>query len=175
MSIQATLYNKQTGEMFAQVSAQMLEDFATYTSGDVGAVLGTHDMAAFKVDPETGSVVARVPTLEEAKAAKWQQAKRCATKALHNGCETSFGRVQTSEASLAAFERLAALPRAIDWTMADDSIVSLSAEDAALICAEVFAHSDACHAYRQALRSSIEAAEDLAALDLIDINTGWPE
>jgi len=62
----------------------------------------------------------------------------------------------------------------IDWTLSDNSSVTLNAPAMIAMASEVGTHVATQHAYAKALKDAIEVAADHAALDAIDIQTGWP-
>lgn len=65
-------------------------------------------------------------------------------------------------------------PISVEWTMEDNANIVHDA--AAMIAAGVAVgqHVAACHAHALELKDEIEAAADMAALDAIDIEAGWP-
>lgn len=66
-------------------------------------------------------------------------------------------------------------PFGVDWTCADNSVLSLDALGVIGMLAALATHSDAMHQHARALKAQIEAAEDAAAVEAIDIEAGWPE
>lgn len=120
----------------------------------------------------------------EARAARWQEVKTLRTAAEFGGCATPLGRVQTDERSIAKINGLvtmamlaqaAAAPFAIDFTLEDNSVVTLDAADAIALGTAAGAFVAAVYARSFELRTAIDAAADSAALDAIDIEAGWPE
>jgi hypothetical protein len=62
----------------------------------------------------------------------------------------------------------------IDWTMEDNSIVAHDAPALIAMGMAVVAYLDVCQQAGTAIREAIDAAEDQAALDAIDITAGYP-
>jgi len=132
---------------------------------------------------EAGAPVYQPATLDELRAATWEQVKRLRSAYESAGCETALGRVDTTAesqlritgAALAAQVALAAgQPFVLPWTMADNSVVDHDAAAMIAMGETVLAYVAACHARGRVLRAAIEAAEDQAALGAIDITEGWP-
>lgn len=62
----------------------------------------------------------------------------------------------------------------IDWTMADDSDVTLSGAELVAMGLSVGGFIEDVHGHSRVLKAAIDAAEDHDALDAIDISEGWP-
>lgn len=78
-------------------------------------------------------------------------------------------------AALAAQAALAAgQPFLIDWTCADNSALPLDATGVIGMPVALAQYAAALHAHSRALKATVEAAADQAALDAIDIQAGWP-
>lgn len=121
--------------------------------------------------------------LAGAKARLWEQAKALRDAAEFGGCQTPFGRADTSRDSVARINGAvaaaqlalaAARPFDLDWTMADNSVVALDAQAVIALGLAAMAHTVGCHERGRELRLAIAAAPDLAALAAIDIGAGWP-
>lgn len=79
-------------------------------------------------------------------------------------------------AALAAQAALATgQPFSLDWTCADNSVLTLDAAGVAGMPLALAAYADALHRHARGLKQAVLAAEDVAALAAIDIQTGWPE
>lgn len=63
----------------------------------------------------------------------------------------------------------------VDWTCADNSVLTLDAAGVAGMPLALAAYADALHSHARGLKQAVLAAEDVAALGAIDILTGWPE
>lgn len=65
-------------------------------------------------------------------------------------------------------------PFAIDWRLADDTMVSLDAAGMMGVGAAVAARKEACYVRSWQLKGQIEAAPTIEDLDSFDLSTGWP-
>lgn len=78
-------------------------------------------------------------------------------------------------ASLAAQAALATgLPFAIDWTCADNSVLSLDAAGVIGMPVALAQHAAALHSHARSLKAAVDAAMNGVALAEIDIQAGWP-
>lgn len=131
--------------------------------------------------------VYHVPDLTELKAARRDQAKRVRRKRIGQGVVLpGFGLVQTDSGpvrdSLGAIARAAARAVrhlddegwSIEWTLADNSEVSLSAAQMVALGDLADDHEQACRAAARVILSAIDTAADEAALAGIDITAGYP-
>lgn len=122
---------------------------------------------------------------ETARDAMWQRIKYVRDASEGNGSVTPFGRVDTDPESLlritgavqaATIAITAGDALALDWTMADNSVVTMDAEMLVAMGRAVALHVDACHQRGRELRQLVEAAEtegDLTAIES-EIIVGWP-
>jgi hypothetical protein len=62
----------------------------------------------------------------------------------------------------------------VDFTLADDSDVTLSAPEMISLGVAVGQYIAAVHAYARGLKSQIASASTLAEFDAIELGTGWP-
>lgn len=124
-----------------------------------------------------------VPELAEAKTRLWNEVKAARARHEEGGCATSLGRVDTDADSqrkvsgsvqMAMIAHAAGAPFEIMWTMQDNSEVPHDAAAMIAMGLAVGGHVSACHAAARSLWTAIDAAADLAAVDAIDINQGWP-
>jgi hypothetical protein len=60
------------------------------------------------------------------------------------------------------------------WRLQNNSVVTLGASQMSAVGLAVNTHVNACQARKNTLDAAINAASSLAALDAIDITTGWP-
>lgn len=136
--------------------------------------------------------VAGVPTrqlstapmdLADARAQVWARAKAYRDQRIGGGCATPAGRVQTDtvsqgrigNAALAAFiKKAGGEPFAVDWTMEDDSIVTLDADGMIAMGFAVMSYVAGCQNAGTAIRVTIDAAASAAAVQAIDIQAGYP-
>ena len=130
-----------------------------------------------------GALAPKTITIDEAKAAKWLAAKSLRDARANGSCETPLGRVNCDESSrvnisgavqMASIAQSAGIPFAIDWTMADDTVVEHDASAMIAMGVAVGEHVAACHAACAAIRAAINAAGTVAELDAIDITAGYP-
>lgn len=66
-------------------------------------------------------------------------------------------------------------PFSLDWTCADNSVLTLDAAGVAGMPLALAAYADALHRHARGLKQAVLAAEDVAALDAVDVQAGWPE
>lgn len=149
-------------------------------SADAGeVVVPVGGVADYVIAADGSEAVLRTPTLDEHRATIWVAVKSRRRRAEQAGCTTPWGQVQTDVESQSRIATYAAnAPSAgwsIDWTMADNTVVSLSGEDLRTMSWAVMQHLEACHVRAQALRAAIDAALSLDAVISIDIDAGWPD
>lgn len=78
-------------------------------------------------------------------------------------------------AALAAQAALAAGQSfSLDWTCADNSLLTLDAHGVIGMPVALAQHAAALHAHARALKTAAEATVDQAEMDTIDIQAGWP-
>ncbi|MFA7441148.1 MAG: DUF4376 domain-containing protein [Sphingomonadaceae bacterium] len=113
----------------------------------------------------------------------WERAKLYRAAAESGGCETPFGRIDTDLESLvritgavqaASIAISAGDTLTLDWTMADNSVLTLDAPMLVAMGRAVALHVDAVHQHGRDLRSDIDAATTSEALLMIDLENGWP-
>ena len=80
-----------------------------------------------------------------------------------------FGAVQAAQAALSAGQ-----PFVIDWTVQDNTTVTMDAAATIGMSVAMAQHAGALHVYARSLKDQIAAASTQAALDGIDIGAGWP-
>lgn len=192
MTTQAFLIDAATGETVQRMSAPAseLEAFVA-PDGLILVILGegaadidateTYLDGTLKIrprtsDPETEFAVARVKVREAVKD------KRQYTE--NYGCATIKGRVDTTPdsqlklngaATMALIAKMTGQPFALAWTMADNSTVTLNADEMIAVASAAGVHVSACHERARILKAAIDAAQDQAELDAIDIASGWPD
>lgn len=66
-------------------------------------------------------------------------------------------------------------PYSVSWIMADNSLVEHDGSDVITMGVTLGTRAAQCYAYSAGLKAAIDDAEDFAALEAIDIETGWPE
>jgi hypothetical protein len=120
--------------------------------------------------------------------ADYQAQKRAAVNNLKNQKQngeapTPFGAVDNDDSSkikingavtmaMLAVQQSAAF--SVDWTMADNSVVTLDAPSMMLMGEAAGQYVAAIHERARVLKEQIEAATTMAELDAIDIEAGWP-
>jgi len=122
--------------------------------------------------------------IDEAKATLWNAAKSHREQRENGGVTIpGVGTVQSDAISrgyingavlMAQIALTQSQPYAINWTLADNSVVTLDALGMIAVGVAAGQHVAACHAAAQAIRASIDAAEDHAALAVIDVEAGYP-
>jgi hypothetical protein len=130
---------------------------------------------------QAGELVAfvRVPTLEELQAAKWEDIKR-SRDLIEFGSFTWDGSVFDADPvstsrimgafSLALAAKMVAQPFSIDWTLKDNTVRTLSADEMIAVGSTLGAIVKQAHETAGALRTSIDQAADEATLETIT----WP-
>lgn len=128
-----------------------------------------HDWLISPVGPFAGGEIMVDPTpFEAARAEAWARIKfqRAAVEA--GGADTPFGRVDTDMESLlritgavqaASIARRNGDTLTLDWTMEDNSIVTLDAPSLVAMGRAVALHVDAVHQHGRMLRDLIEAVD----------------
>lgn len=66
-------------------------------------------------------------------------------------------------------------PFSMSWKLANNTLVTLNAQQMIAVGLAAGTHVAACHARAQALGVAVQGAADHAALDAININIGWPD
>jgi hypothetical protein len=124
--------------------------------------------------------------LAEAKAVLWALAKakrESITDAPGTMVTTPFGTIQsdaTSQRNINGMVTMALIAQGMGapfseaFTLADNSVVTLSAPQMIGLGAAVGQHVAAAYARGRALRDAIHTALDHDTLDLIDVDAGWP-
>jgi hypothetical protein len=122
-------------------------------------------------------------TVEGNKFPIWESVRTLRAAKINGGSPTPFGiadsddesRSNISGAVIAALvAKSAQASYSIVWTLADNSTVTLNADQMIGLGLAVMQHVNACHTNARTLRDLIEDAADMAELLAIDINSGWP-
>lgn len=119
-------------------------------------------------------------TMEQRKDAKWQEIKRQRETAEFGGFAwnghvfdsdlTSQSRIQGA-AQLAQIALAQSQPFEIDWTLADNTVVTLDATDMLSVGMTMGTHIATTHAHSRILRAQIESAQTIIELDYIQWST----
>lgn len=123
------------------------------------------------------------PPLDVAKLAKWEAVKAIRNTKENGEAPTPFGPVQCDDTSkikvsglvtMAFIAKSNAQPFSGGFTLADNSVVTLNADQAIGMGIATGRYVSALHERARELRVAIEAAQTIAALDAIDHTAGWP-
>lgn len=111
-------------------------------------------------------------TIGQAKAEKWQKIKAARDDAEFGGFDwdgSRFDSNQKSQARILGAVQMAALAQdySVDWTLADNTVRTLSASDLSEVGIALAAHVAAQHAKARAMRQRIDAAATIEQLKLI--------
>ncbi|MPT48243.1 MAG: DUF4376 domain-containing protein [Sphingobium sp.] len=140
------------------------------------------DRAIITVDPlwyEQKEPIAALP-LEAAQAALWGHAKTIRDSLVFAGAMTSRGAVETTPYSITMLSVKRALASSanpdteMSFTMADNSVVTMFADDLVEMIDEALAWIDSIHEYGRTLRQRIYAAETTLDAIKVDVFRGWP-
>lgn len=120
-------------------------------------------------DPTTGKPILRppyIPTIKELAEAKWQEIKTARDAAEQAGCpymgkaidsdQLSVQRVSIAVQAAQAAIGAGAENFTIDWTMQDNTITTMTAEQVIGMSAALAAYSNALHAKARQLRAEID-------------------
>lgn len=136
------------------------------------------------IDADGTGLVAYAPLLDERKRARWLAARDYRDGRASGGCVTPAGRVDSdpesrgkiSGGSTAAIaSKAAGIAFSIDWTMADNSVVTLDADAMIAMGLAVVQHVATCQQIGTGIRDRISSATTDAELDAIDIMEGYPD
>lgn len=123
------------------------------------------------------------PTLAMLKADRHEAVKALRSAKEAATCATPSGTVQIDDSSkikinglatMATIAKANALAFNVDFIMADNSVVTLTADAAIAMSMAVGTYVSGLYGNSAALFASIDAAADATALAAIDITTGWP-
>lgn len=125
-------------------------------------------------------------SIDDRKASLWIEAKRlreALTDTPGAEAETPFGTVQVDAKSkqnvnglvtMALIAQGAGAPFSSDFTLADNTVVTLNATQMIGMGIAIGQYVDAVYAHARTLRSAIVDAQDHDDLDAIDVAAGWP-
>lgn len=125
------------------------------------------------------------PPLADRKKRLWESVKQTREVKIGGGVNVpGIGLFQTDDrsrdniagaATASLIAQAANAPFSLQWTLADNTVVTLSAAQVQAVGMAVMSHVAACHAVGQTLRGQIDAATTHAALDSINIpGANWP-
>lgn len=81
-----------------------------------------------------------------------------------------FGAVQAAQAAVAAGQ-----PFVIDWTVQDNSVLTLDAQETIGMSVAMAQYANGLHQHARALKSQVDGATNTSELEAIDIESGWTE
>ena len=97
-----------------------------------------------------------------------------------SGVYTPLGRVDSDPVSqrkvsgAALMASIVGASFAVDWRMADNSVVTHDHDQIIAMGIAVGQHVAACQAHKNTVDAQVEAALNVEELELLDIETGWP-
>lgn len=173
----------------AVIVGQSVADDTHYIANGAAVAYSASARAALLVSPGVGFVWrpelgewTDERDLEQAREDKWRQTKARRDIAEYgdftwdgstfNADVESRNRIMGA-VQLATLAMGAGQPYSVVWTLADNTTRTLSATDMMAVGATLGARVGAAHARAAELRAQINAATTRAALDAIDITTGW--
>ncbi|MDP3494623.1 MAG: DUF4376 domain-containing protein [Hyphomonadaceae bacterium] len=130
--------------------------------------------------PVRVNVVEAVP-LADLKAAKLEAIRARRRVAENAGVTVGGVRVRTDETTQAKITGALMLFQlndklvSLDWEATPSAFVTLDQPTLQAIGLAIGAHVQACFTRSRELSEAVTAARDLAALDAVDVSTGWPE
>jgi hypothetical protein len=151
-------------------------EFALSADGRGGVVVADPAPADWATAPYTVVDGVLVPALDVARARQRALINQARDAAQDGGAETPSGRFDSAPrsreflngaAQLALMAQLADAPFSIQWTLADNSTVTLDAAEMIAAAAAVAAHVDAMHQRGRVLKARIDAAETMAEIEAV--------
>jgi len=163
----------------AQVESDGAPDPATYGGSACVAISAPIDPAS-----SVWNGASWAPDMAALRERKWREVWKLRDEKINAGI-TVDGYRYDSDASAranvmgAAIAAQAALavgePFSVEWTLADNSSVTRDAVQMIAVHVTGVAIINALYERARALRDAIDASPDIAELDAIDIEQGWPE
>ena len=164
------------GEPVPVADCRWIEGSGSGRTHEVQLVDGEPTVVARAIDPSA--------VLLQAKADKWEEAKAYRENVANGECATPLGRVDCDPASqlkisgavqMAMIAQAADQAFSIEWTMADNGIVTHDGPAMIQMGVAVGQHIAACQTAGNILREAIQAANSQAYLDVIVISDApWP-
>jgi hypothetical protein len=154
--------------------------------GDVAQYEGWPVLATLEDElPEFHDIVDGqvVPILADYKAQKRAAVNDLKNEKQNGEAPTPFGAVDNDDSSkikingavtMAMLAAQQAAAFSVDWTMADNSVVTLDTAQMMLMGEAAGQYVAAIHERARVLKEQIEAATTMAELEAVDITTGWP-
>lgn len=159
-----------------------------YQDPETGEVFFLDNLAGareglFELTDQQATIALR-PALADAKEIKWARAKRKRDAVIDAGVSVAGigtfdsdapSRANINGAVMMAFiAQSTAQPFAINWKLADNSVVTINVAQMIGAGVAVGERVAAVHAHAQTLGTAIQSAADHAALEAIDVEVGWP-
>ena len=171
-----TQYNRKTGALGAIVSASDPHDIAHLVTDEMGLIEGAYSSLDYRVDPQTGAIVAQARCLDRGKSEMRAVSRSSRDRRALNGLTLSSGhRVDTDERSQSnialAVQRaqLFGTSFEIEWRMADNSVISMGYQDVLDMGAEVAAFISDCQRRKNLADAAIAACTSVDELDSLSI------
>jgi hypothetical protein len=172
----------------SEIHASIPDDARAISAEQHASLLYAQEMGKCIVADNDGNPITADPhsllNLDELKNARWLDVKQLRDQHIDGGCDVpAIGRFDTDVLSRsningavtgAFMAKVAAAPFAVQWKLADNSLVELDADQMIHAGQTVLAHVSTCHGRSQALGLLIAAAATKADLEAIDIEEGWP-
>jgi hypothetical protein len=124
-----------------------------------------------------------LPTLDDLKSEKWASAKAYRDSLANGYCTTPSGVIEINDSAklrinsavqMAIIAKSASQAFSIDWTLMNNTTVTLDADQMIAMGVYVGQFVSSCQSAGTAIRSQIEAATDTSSLNSIDITVGYP-
>jgi hypothetical protein len=121
----------------------------------------------------------RARSFEALKGIKWEDVKKYKQSVLYGGCLTPLGRIDTTLESQNSitFYALQAVQDpnfTIDWTMKDNSVVSMNSTEFVNVYQTLLNFKKDCQTRSEYFRAAIDNTTTLGQLEAINIYEGWP-
>jgi hypothetical protein len=117
---------------------------------------------------------AEVDAMVDAKTVSKSTDAVCATPMGPAQCDQNSRLNITGAVVLAGLEAQLQQPFSINWTMADNSVVTLNGSQMIGFGETVAGYVSACHNNAHALKTRIKAATTAAEANAVDLTQGWP-
>lgn len=133
-------------------------------------------------ETEYAGLLANVP-LATLQLALWNNVKARRDKIIDAGAPTPSGVVDSNDLSRtnitgatlgALIAQVNSQPFTMDWTLRDNSVVTLNAAQMLAMGMAVLSYVGTAHGRARALRTEIEGVADVPTLLQIDYTAGWP-
>lgn len=170
------LTHNETGELYYSASLDGID----VSQWNALPIVGDRCPESYEEVDEAGNIFEPLEPAKERRRAAVTAIKDTKQASL---AATSFGIVQNDAksktlmngaVSMALVAKTSGQPFSITWTMADNSEVTLSADQMIQMGVETGSYVDAVQQYSNSLKAQINAASSIAEISAIDIEAGWP-